>query len=246
MKKRIILLTVIFAVLFSGVYAYYPEVKATFTELNITLNGNKINLKDTNGNLITPIVVNGTTYLPVRSISESLGLTVDWNGLTKTISLNSNSKSPSKKQEAPIKSTNKSKTNYRPSNSDYFGKGDTWETDEWRLTVHSVKSTNERNEFLVDDPIQVVIINYSFENINYNKGKSDLYLSIDNVVDEENNVCSRYLGFTKAHKYTPVGSKTNGEVAYGLITPSNTIKIYFTKYDSNSKKQKAIFELPVE
>ncbi len=35
-----------------------------------------------------PFLLNGTTYVPLRFISEALGADVDWNGATSTISIN--------------------------------------------------------------------------------------------------------------------------------------------------------------
>ena len=40
---------------------------------------------DEKGNRVYPIVLNGSTYLPVRAISGLMGEEIDWNGLTKTI-----------------------------------------------------------------------------------------------------------------------------------------------------------------
>jgi len=41
--------------------------------------------KDGNGNIVDPFVVDGTTYLPVRAVSEALGKTVTWDGATATV-----------------------------------------------------------------------------------------------------------------------------------------------------------------
>lgn len=35
--------------------------------------------KDVNGNTVTPFITNGTTYLPVRAVSQIFGATIDWN-----------------------------------------------------------------------------------------------------------------------------------------------------------------------
>lgn len=39
---------------------------------------------------VTPLVKNNYTYLPIRSIGEALGMTVEWNDISKTVVLNSN------------------------------------------------------------------------------------------------------------------------------------------------------------
>ena len=42
---------------------------------------------DANGNPVEPFIIDGTTYLPVRGISSSLGLNVAWDEQTKTVQL---------------------------------------------------------------------------------------------------------------------------------------------------------------
>ena len=41
--------------------------------------------KDANGNVVQPIVYNGTTYLPARAVSEALGKAVHWDNATKSV-----------------------------------------------------------------------------------------------------------------------------------------------------------------
>ena len=60
----------------------------SYRDIKIVLNGTRIAPKDANGNPIGPFVSAGTTYLPVRGISEALGLIVNWNGDTNTVYLN--------------------------------------------------------------------------------------------------------------------------------------------------------------
>ncbi len=44
---------------------------------------------DEKGSRVYPIVLNGSTYLPVRAVSVLMGEEIDWNGLTKTIVIGS-------------------------------------------------------------------------------------------------------------------------------------------------------------
>lgn len=46
--------------------------------------------KDTNGKVVEPFIVDGTTYLPIRAVSEALGKDVYWNGQTNTVYINEN------------------------------------------------------------------------------------------------------------------------------------------------------------
>lgn len=59
-----------------------------YDNIKIKLDGKEIIPKDANGNVVEPFTIDGTTYLPVRGISSSLGLEVGWNEQTKTVELN--------------------------------------------------------------------------------------------------------------------------------------------------------------
>jgi hypothetical protein len=61
-------------------------VKKNFT---IKFNGEKVTPRDGSGKEVYPVVINGTTYLPVRAISNMLELNVGWDGGTNTISMTS-------------------------------------------------------------------------------------------------------------------------------------------------------------
>lgn len=53
--------------------------------LNIDLNGEKFDAKEKDGSILYPITYNDRTYLPVRALSEKLGLEVSWDENTQTI-----------------------------------------------------------------------------------------------------------------------------------------------------------------
>ncbi len=56
---------------------------------NITVkyNGKAQAMKDVNGNPVYPMLYGGTTYLPVRAVSNMLGVKVEWDGETQTVLL---------------------------------------------------------------------------------------------------------------------------------------------------------------
>lgn len=58
-------------------HIYYDDVEKGFT--------------DVNGTVVRPIVLEGTTYLPVRAASELVGLSASWNGETSTVTLTAGS-----------------------------------------------------------------------------------------------------------------------------------------------------------
>lgn len=57
--------------------------------INIFINGAKFTATDVNGNIVNPILKDGTTYLPVRAIGEAFDKEVEWIGETKTVKLTS-------------------------------------------------------------------------------------------------------------------------------------------------------------
>ncbi len=58
-------------------------------DIRIYLDGKLVELTDANGNPVTPIIIDGTTYLPVRAISSAMDLTVVWSDAARSIYLSS-------------------------------------------------------------------------------------------------------------------------------------------------------------
>ena len=59
----------------------------------VIVDGEKQTFSDANGTEVYPLIYNGTTYLPVRSIGNLMGKNVGWDGATNTITLNNQSTS---------------------------------------------------------------------------------------------------------------------------------------------------------
>lgn len=55
--------------------------------ITITLNGRPLVPKDANGKVVDVFASEGTTYLPLRAVTEALGLKVDWDGNTRGVYL---------------------------------------------------------------------------------------------------------------------------------------------------------------
>ena len=72
-------------------------ITATYNNIQIYVDGNKIEPKDASGNSVEPFMYNGTTYLPVRAVGQAFGKAVEWDGKNNAIYIgkNPNSDTPS-------------------------------------------------------------------------------------------------------------------------------------------------------
>jgi len=62
--------------------------------ITIMYNGQAQDMTDATGAAVYPITYNGSTYVPIRAVSEILGEEVNWDGATSTITLGSVEKVP--------------------------------------------------------------------------------------------------------------------------------------------------------
>lgn len=60
-----------------------------YRDINIVIDGKTITPTDVDGNVVEPFIIDGTTYLPVRAVSEAMGCGVDWDGQTNTVIITS-------------------------------------------------------------------------------------------------------------------------------------------------------------
>lgn len=66
------------------------QIQVEYKDIKVVLDGKVLDLWDAAGNVTEPFKYGGTNYVPVRALSEALGLTVEWDGQTNTINLTSN------------------------------------------------------------------------------------------------------------------------------------------------------------
>lgn len=60
-------------------------------DVKIYLDGSPLQMTDSNGKEVTPIIIDGTTYLPVRAIGKALDLEVTWDAESRSVYLSSES-----------------------------------------------------------------------------------------------------------------------------------------------------------
>jgi hypothetical protein len=63
------------------------NISISFNGIRLVVNGELVTPRDGAGNVVEPFIWNGTTYLPVRAIANALGLEVDWDSNTQTVSI---------------------------------------------------------------------------------------------------------------------------------------------------------------
>lgn len=88
MKKKAVALILSVALMagiisMAGATTGARTLDAYFYDMTVYMDGKQVPLTDVNGTIVEPFAVNGTTYLPIRALSELLGFSVDWDGLTQ-------------------------------------------------------------------------------------------------------------------------------------------------------------------
>jgi hypothetical protein len=79
----------------NAAFAASRQITATLDDgIKIIYNGNEQVLKDAKGNRVYPIISDGTTYVPIRAITQIFGESVAWDGETRSVILGSGESSP--------------------------------------------------------------------------------------------------------------------------------------------------------
>lgn len=89
MKKNFVLTVVlILAILATTVHAAVLQAE-TAPHIKVVIDGVVQNFKDANGNKVDPVIINGSTYLPLRPIAGAFDKDVNWDPDTSTITIGS-------------------------------------------------------------------------------------------------------------------------------------------------------------
>jgi len=93
MKRKLFISTALALAFFLGTISSHAasvleEIKAYLNhEVTFVLNGAKWQPTDANGKNVDPITYNGTTYVPLRAVSQALGVPVEYDGGKKQVIL---------------------------------------------------------------------------------------------------------------------------------------------------------------
>ena len=142
--KRLVLISLaVVLVLALAAPALAATIKKTidvYTGVSIYMDDELLEPKDANGNPVEVFIYNGTTYLPVRAISEAVGKPVQWEGKTSSVYLGKHS---SEKPALMLKDLDYYSRDgsfaYESSNKDNLGKMHTdiyypkrWQVADWQ------------------------------------------------------------------------------------------------------------------
>lgn len=79
------------------------SINVGYNNIKVYINNKLTQMLDPNGNGVEPFTYNGTTYVPLRAVSEALGQNVKWDDATKSIYVGSTPKAqaPATKVQTP-------------------------------------------------------------------------------------------------------------------------------------------------
>ena len=89
MKKRIPAIILMFAMFLTTSYAAntYRKTITVTSGVNVEFNNEAIDMTDANGKAVEAFIYNGTTYVPIRAVSNAFGADIGYDRNTQTISV---------------------------------------------------------------------------------------------------------------------------------------------------------------
>ena len=199
-------------------------IEVVYNSVNITVNGKKVNADN--------ILYNGTTYVPLRAVSEALGKEVGWDQNTKTASINDKDTIINKPVQPQTSAIN-----------EYLVKDDTGKA-LYSFKINKVTNMNERNQYSDKNPAQVILIDYTYKNI---ANTEEVYLSeiYFKVVDS-----SGKIGYTYPNSVTnypqsiPIGVTCDAQMIFALDNLSSNITLHY--YENMFGSITKSFSIPIQ
>ncbi len=77
----------------NSIYIYKDELpngnkkRNQSDDIRVYIDNVEVELKDVNGAIVKPFIIDGTTYVPVRGVSNALGYYIDWNGNRRSVEI---------------------------------------------------------------------------------------------------------------------------------------------------------------
>ncbi len=187
---------------FTGVLA--ETVDIVFNSINITVNGQKVNADN--------ILYKGTTYVPLRSISEILDKEVDYDSETKTAKINDKKPIINNEKEEPKTSEKDSQaqaTETLPLSNELINKeADVKKEDTYENLTLASNFTYNDLEITVGNQVRFTKFFNNYDK-NYNKTVVKLRMSVKNLADK-----SSGLAPFSFNVIAPDGSNTDVILTY--------------------------------
>ncbi len=226
MNKKFLVFTILIIAASFSAFASIPTLEAVISNVNVFIDGEKAVFRNKEGEEVKPVVIDGTMYLPMRSIVTRMGGKVGWDQYSRSIVIGS--PYVLKKTEDDVKR---------------FEQGETWTTDLFEITVNDVTFTEDRGRYDYNEPDYVVYINYTVKSKNY----SDFIdYKVDSVVDDKGNNCKEYSDINDAFYNLNFEGTKDFEMAYVVDENTLEVEVVFNILDENYNSYGAVFELPVE
>lgn len=227
MKKELrgFIVGMLVMVMLMGTVAFAGGVKqkidVVFNAVNLEVNGKPVKVDN--------ILYNGTTYVPIRAVSEMLDKEVGWDGKTNTAIINDKMKEPPTKDVA-----GKYEYIIRDENEKAL----------YSFKINKITTMNERNQFSDKNPAQVLLIDYTYKNI---ANTEEVYLSEIHfkVIDSKGKIGYTYPNSpTNYPQYIPIGASCDAQMIFGIDNLSEKVTLNF--YENIFENMTTSFEIPVE
>lgn len=222
--KGLVIGTVITVLLMSTVLgdSITKTIEVIFNSVNLTVNGQKVQADN--------ILYKGTTYVPLRSVSEALGKDVGWDQATMTASIND-------------KETINTPAEENLNTNTYTHKDENGNT-LYTVEIKGIKLMSERNKYSEKNPAEVYIINYTYKNIN---NPNELYIgeSSFKVIDSQGKVGYTYPNTVTSYpQRIPKGASCDAQIILAVDNISSEISLLY--YDNMFRESDITFKLKIK
>jgi hypothetical protein len=78
------------------------DISANYSGISLYIDLESVRLLDVNGNVVDPFIYDGSTYLPVRAISEALGMSVEWDAAAKVVYITEKTEDVAEDEATPV------------------------------------------------------------------------------------------------------------------------------------------------
>ncbi len=201
------------------------EIRDDFT---IVVDGVTQKLTDANGNTVYPMLYNGSTYLPLRSIGQLMGKSVSWDSNTETVTLSS---------------TNGSLV----TDADSFNK--TQNNNSWNNASNGTITVEDaKNKALAHAGLSASQVNFVKANKDWDDGREIYevefytkdYKEYDYEIDARTGEILSYDYDAENYSYTAPNTNNSGSyigenkaksIALGQVSGANESNVAFVKFD---------------